>query len=462
MKMLSAAKPNTLLKPHGPSMEASILRFSLISLSLFTSTGATFHTPNFIVTAPTADVAEQIGKAAEEYRRELAVFWLNQPLPNWSRPCKLKVRPGSIGAGGETKFQFVGNEVLNWDMYVQGSVERILDSVLPHEVNHTIFACHFRRPLPRWADEGAATLFEHRSEQMKQLGLLNQVIESDREFIQLPRLLEMKEYPKGYRPMLIMYAEGYALADFLVQQGGRKRYLKFLADGERMGWTKAIKENYSHAGVDSLQKNWKGWILAGMPKLNLPKGQMFASTDRQQDASRPTILDEYQSQATVRSQSPDDPRESNKRSRVTQQHNPTSSARNARPSASQETREQPEIVSALTMHRQQEASDRIRFRAASFEAPRPQLRSATGSGFRTQLPQLQNSIGRRTAQPAENSPTRSEQASGNSRIGFESTALERRLNEQDLFHRRHLPQERNVVTGSTPQWAGFPGQSESF
>ena len=106
-----------------------------------------------------------------------------------------------MGAGGETKFQFIGKEVVNWDMYVQGSVDRILDSVLPHEVNHTIFACHYRRPLPRWADEGAATLFEHRSEQLKQLGLLNQVIKSEREFIPMGRLLQLKEYPKGYRPM---------------------------------------------------------------------------------------------------------------------------------------------------------------------------------------------------------------------------------------------------------------------
>ena len=173
-----------------------------------------------------------------------------------------------MGAGGETKFQFVGGEVLNWNMYVQGSMERILDSVLPHEINHTIFACHFRKPLPRWADEGAATLFEHRSEQLKQLHLLNQVIKGGRDFISLRNLLTMKEYPKGYRPMLILYAEGYALADFLVQQGGRKRYLQFLRDGERMGWTQAIKANYHHGGVDSLQKNWQGWVMAGMPKLN--------------------------------------------------------------------------------------------------------------------------------------------------------------------------------------------------
>ena len=240
-------------------MDAPILRFSLILLSLFVSTGASYQTPNFTVTAPTPEAAKKVGDAAEIYRRDLAMFWLKQPLPNWSRPCKLRVRPGSMGAGGETKFQFTGGEVLNWNMYVQGPMNRILDSVLPHEVNHTIFACHFRRPLPRWADEGAATLFEHRSEQVKQVGLLNEVIKSEREFISLNDLLTMKEYPKGYRPMLIMYAEGYALADFLVQQGGREKYLKFMADGEPNGL------GGGHQG--QLSPRWSGFSAKELAQL---------------------------------------------------------------------------------------------------------------------------------------------------------------------------------------------------
>ena len=61
-------------------MEAPILRSSLIVLSLFISTGATFQTRNFVVTAPTADIAEQAGKAAETYRRDLAKFWLGTQI----------------------------------------------------------------------------------------------------------------------------------------------------------------------------------------------------------------------------------------------------------------------------------------------------------------------------------------------------------------------------------------------
>ena len=460
-------------------MEAPILRFSLIALSLFVSTGATFQTRNFIVSAPTADIAEEVGKAAETYRRDLATFWLGEPLPNWNRPCKLKVRPGALGAGGQTTFQFVGNEVVNWNMFVQGSMERILDSVLPHEVNHTIFASHFRRPLPRWADEGAATLFEDRSEQMKQLSLLNQVIQSDREFISLRKLLTMKEYPKGYRPMLILYAEGYALADFLVQQGGRGRYLKFLADGEQLGWTEAIKSNYHHGGVDSLQKNWQGWVMAGMPKLRSPNGQMLADAGtvndgrsvRDQGVARPAILDEYSSKTTVRLQSPD--AKSAKTSAVAQgvavseRSSPrraagtnaplwlgtADSGRQARVAAVVDRNEFRQAAEGRSGDQTVAENGSSRDGSATFEAPSPRRVTAPGASRNSRQPQP----------PAASLFRRAGTSSSSVRPGFEATQLSHnRNNDNNSFQRKHLTQERRAVTGSIPQWAGFPGQKELF
>ena len=45
-------------------------------------------------------------------------------------------------------------------MSVEGRLDRILASALPHEVTHTIFAAYFGGPMPRWADEGASFLSE--------------------------------------------------------------------------------------------------------------------------------------------------------------------------------------------------------------------------------------------------------------------------------------------------------------
>ncbi len=53
-------------------MEARLYRGVALLAALF-SLGASHRTANFVVTAPTPDMARQIGQMAEKYRRELAI-----------------------------------------------------------------------------------------------------------------------------------------------------------------------------------------------------------------------------------------------------------------------------------------------------------------------------------------------------------------------------------------------------
>lgn len=239
---------------------------------------ARFETDNFIVTAPTEQFARQVAEAAEYFRHELAIEWLGEALPgNWSSKCPIKCKVGQIGAGGATTFTFNNGEVYGWHMSIQGTEERILDSVLPHEVSHMIFASHFRRPLPRWADEGAATLVEHESERLRQTKLLNQVIRTSKR-IPLRQLLNIKEYPKDMQDVLTLYAEGYALADYLVQQKGdrgKQVYLDFLDDAHRHGWDTAFEKHYGTT-VAAVEQEWTGWVMAGSPPLT-PTGQALVA-----------------------------------------------------------------------------------------------------------------------------------------------------------------------------------------
>jgi hypothetical protein len=285
---------------------ALLLAPALMGAGFGTTRAPDYQTRNFVVYAPSREIAKQVGNAAEVYRRQLAIEWLGYELPQWSAPCPIKVKVGQIGAGGATTFSFYPNaqgsaEVCNWDMNIQGSLERILDSVLPHEVSHTIFACHFRRPLPRWADEGAATLAEHESERRRQDMMLKQVIGTPRR-IPLKNLLNIKDYPHDPQDVLTLYAEGYSLADLLVQEGGRVRYLKFVGDAHQHGWEKAIRAHYGYRTVDELEKRWHGWVIAGSPEINMQKDQMLAEASRGRSAE--------QAQPIIRGQKPsesDDP-----------------------------------------------------------------------------------------------------------------------------------------------------------
>jgi len=292
--MPSHVAASRLFNPLGTGMDAFFR--GLLVVGALASLGAGFRTPNFVVTAPTAEFAKQVGEAAEIYRDELAIEWIGQPLPgNWSSPCPINVTVGSMGAGGATTFNFQNGEVYGWKMDIQGSEERILDSVLPHEINHTIFACYFRRPLPRWADEGAASMIEHGSERLRLRKIHDQVMGTSRK-IPLKTLLDMKNYPQDKQQVLTLYAEGHSLADFLIQKSDKLSYIQFLQVAHEQGWPAALKR-YDYESVEALEKDWDRWVLAGNPSLVAPPGTQLASNNK-----KPAVAKNGE---IIRGQSPD-------------------------------------------------------------------------------------------------------------------------------------------------------------
>ena len=224
------------------------------------------HSANFIVETPDPNFARQVAQTAEKYRHDLAIEWLGQAMPNWSQPCVMTVQVGG-GAGGATTFVFDRGEVFNWNMSIQGSPERILDSVLPHEITHMIFASHFRQPLPRWADEGGATSVEHVSEKNKHRQMLDQFLRTGRG-IAFSQMFAMTDYPPDIMPL---YAQGYSLAEFLIQTGGRRKYVEFLGDGlQSDDWPGAVHRHYGIQDLSALQNTWLAWVRQGSP-LMLPR-----------------------------------------------------------------------------------------------------------------------------------------------------------------------------------------------
>jgi hypothetical protein len=257
------------------SMDARITRAALVSAALLfsfclsvTSADAAggYRTKNFVVTAPTPQLAKEIGDSAEMWRKKQAIEWLGKELPPWSRPCPITAQVDEhLGAGGATSFVFDQGEVYDWQMNIQGSRQRILDSVLPHEVTHTIFASHFRRALPRWADEGACTTVEHRSEVAKQEKMLIQFLKTGRG-IPFTKMFKMKDYPRDILPL---YSQGHSLSQLLIESRGKKAFLTFLEDGMRDGdWQRAVDQHYEFENLLALQNAWMEWVREGRPKVD--------------------------------------------------------------------------------------------------------------------------------------------------------------------------------------------------
>jgi hypothetical protein len=256
---------------------------------------ATYNTDNFSVKAPTPELAKKFGDMAEFYRKEKALAWLGQEMPPWPARCPLvvEITPGS--AGGATTFTF-GSQggksvVTSITMDIHGDAKQLLNSVLPHEVTHTVLAHYFGRPVPRWADEGGSVLSENPDEWFNHDVRCRELLNAGRG-IRCRVLFQMAEYP---RDMIVLYAQGYSLSDFLVKRGGdgregRGKLLRFLSTGMEgtdprdrgraekkfhgspESWNEAANKVYGFDSVDALEEAW-------LASLKTPPARVAARGD---------------------------------------------------------------------------------------------------------------------------------------------------------------------------------------
>ena len=138
-------------------------------------------------------------------------------------------------------------------MHIEGPLDRLLASVLPHEVTHTVFAYYFRQPLPRWADEGGAVLSEDDIGANRHDALVKRILSTPGRAIPLRRLFALREYPND---VMVLYAEGYSVSNFLVAASNRQVFLNFVAQGMRGDWDGAVRSNYGYNSVEELEKAW--------------------------------------------------------------------------------------------------------------------------------------------------------------------------------------------------------------
>jgi len=226
---------------------------------------AQFRTSNFVVTAINQQVAKQCAETAEHYRKKFATEWLGQPFPNWATPCAMKItiRDARFSAGGSTTFAFDRGEVYGWESHVHGGYVRILDSGIPHEVMHMVLATHFRRPLPRWIDEGLASYEEASPSQLDYINSLEKAV-SFKKLFPPDRLMGFKSwYPNDFETF---YAQSVSYMRFLIFHRGKKEAIKFAEQVlKHNNVSQALAKTYEYPNVSTFSKEWKNWVVSGQP-----------------------------------------------------------------------------------------------------------------------------------------------------------------------------------------------------
>lgn len=226
--------------------------------STHASSAASVRSQNFVVEAPTQELAHEFAKLAEHFRSQKALEWLGQEMPRWASPCPLRVSVTMSGAKGATSFTFPEGQV-SQTMFIEGPLDRLRHSVLPHEITHTVLAHHFRRPVPRWADEGGSVYSEDELERSRHDQMCRQILNAGRG-MPLRRLFNLKDYPND---VMVLYAEGYSVSKYLIESSDRQTFLNFLNHGMQWGWDDAAKTYYRFKNVDEMEQAWLDSLRKG-------------------------------------------------------------------------------------------------------------------------------------------------------------------------------------------------------
>jgi hypothetical protein len=240
--------------------------FALLSPAL--GFAASVRSTNFVVEAPTPELAREFAKLAEHYRKQKAIEWLGHEMPPWQQPCPLRVTVTAEGAGGATQFNFTPTHIYQ-TMHIEGKLERLKHSVLPHEITHTVFAHHFRQPVPRWADEGGSVYSEDEVERRRHDQMNIQVLNAGRG-MQLRTLFNLKEYP---RDVMVLYAQGYSISRFLIESSDQQTFLDFIAHGMQRGWDDAVRTYYQYRSVNELEDAWLDHLRKGGSRSMIARGK---------------------------------------------------------------------------------------------------------------------------------------------------------------------------------------------
>ncbi|MFT7638410.1 MAG: hypothetical protein ACI9G1_000131, partial [Pirellulaceae bacterium] len=107
----------------------------------------------------------------------------------------------------------------------------------------------------------------------KQYDMLMEFLTTNRG-IAFNRMFAMREYPNDILPL---YAQGYTLARYLIAQGGKQKFVRYVGDGMQSNdWTAATKKHYQFRDLSELQVTWLNWIKKSSPLDLVQHPQLLA------------------------------------------------------------------------------------------------------------------------------------------------------------------------------------------
>ena len=212
--------------------------------------------------------AQHLARHAEALKNALSKKWLarveSQP---WNPRCLIVLHEtqrsyvAAVGLGSE---RTVGSSLVN----VEGNVitsrridlldanTEFLSAALPHELTHVVLKERFKaKSLPRWADEGVATLADSAAKLGRHRQDLYTAIANSTTFPAIA-IMTMEAYPPPDR-FGVFYGQSVSLAEYLVKKNGPHRFVEFMEEASNRGYDSALQQCYEIANTGELDRQWR-------------------------------------------------------------------------------------------------------------------------------------------------------------------------------------------------------------
>jgi len=212
--------------------------------------------------------ATQLARHAESWRSRLCSAWLGEDSPDqWSPKCQIvlhSTQSSYVSAVGRGSERTVGSSLVKVGkgriasrrIDLLGASTNFLSAALPHELTHIVLRDRFTSPVvPRWADEGMATLADTKAKQERHDRDLKTAIDRGTTF-RAAELLAIDEYPAPNR-FGAFYGESVSVTRFLVARRSPAQFVKFLERADEMGCDAALRDCYGIAGAGDLDRQWR-------------------------------------------------------------------------------------------------------------------------------------------------------------------------------------------------------------
>jgi len=210
---------------------------------------------NFTVLAPNQAVADGVAAQAEVFRKEAALQWLNETLPDRLGRSLITVEITSQKDEGLT-WPIDSKQRTMHQVWLTTSADRAMGSTLHHEVIHTVLDTHFYPAvLPAWSSEGIASQADDDARKEDRRLRAAQWARTG----QWPNLAALLTLPRIEHDNVEAYAAASSFTEFLVALGGKPRVLQFAINGQKQGWDDAARSTYRFRNVVELQAAWQAW-----------------------------------------------------------------------------------------------------------------------------------------------------------------------------------------------------------